>query len=110
MRCIGITDPGSLGFRPRDKNTRFFHANASSRRQRNLIEGILDEHNIWKDESEEVEAEFINYFSSLFLSSNPPTGNIEEALVYLQPKVTDDMKVMLTHVSPRKRFAMRCFK
>ena len=75
-----------------------------------MIEGILDEHNIWKEGSEEVEAEFINYFSSLFQSSNPAAGNIEEALVYLQPKVTDDMKVMLTHVSPRKRFAMHCFK
>lgn len=59
MSYIGIRGLESLGYR---RKTGIQDVKANSRRQRNLIEGILDGYNIWKDEPEEVEVEFINYF------------------------------------------------
>lgn len=63
-----------------------------------MIDGILDEFNTWKEEPAEIQSEFLNYFSGLFQSSNLSPDSIEEALVSLQPKVTDEMNAMLTHV------------
>lgn len=59
MSYIGIRGLESLGYR---QKTGIQYVKVNSRRQRNLIEDILDGYNIWKKEPEEVEVEFINYF------------------------------------------------
>lgn len=45
-----------------DKNTRFFHCQATQRFKNNLIRGIMDESNTWKVESDEIAAYLINYY------------------------------------------------
>ena len=59
MSYIGIRGLESLGYR---QKTGIQYVKVNSRRQRNLIESILDGYNIWKEEPEEVDVEFINYF------------------------------------------------
>lgn len=58
-------------FQARDCNTGFFHAKASSRFQKNLIEGVCDANEVWQEECENIERVFVDYYVDLFTSSNP---------------------------------------
>lgn len=55
----------------RDRNTKFFHAKASSRKRKNKIWGILDKQDKWTEEVEDIERMFYDYFANLFTSTNP---------------------------------------
>ena len=74
-----------------DKNTKFFHLKASSRRRKNKIRGIEIERGSWTEEEREVEKEFCGFFNKLFKSSNPSQAQIEVALADLVPKVMGEM-------------------
>ena len=39
-----------------DKNTRFFHEKASTRRQKNNIVGLVDDANKWQEDPEAIES------------------------------------------------------
>ncbi|XP_075669717.1 uncharacterized protein LOC142639416 [Castanea sativa] len=73
-------------FREGDRNTGFFHAEVSSRYQKNLIEGILDSDEVWQVEEDEIEKVFVKYYSELFSSLNPTDFN--ELLEVVQLKVS----------------------
>ncbi|XP_075650222.1 uncharacterized protein LOC142620797 [Castanea sativa] len=80
-------------FREGDRNPRFFHAKASARHQKNMMDGIYDEVGVWQEEEDVVEQIFQNYYTKLFTSSNPTEfTNLLEAV---QPKVTDSMNSSL---------------
>lgn len=49
-----------------DRNTGFFHAEASNRFQRNTIKGICDEIGAWHKEDVMVENIVVGYFISIF--------------------------------------------
>ena len=53
-----------------DKITKNFHLKASQRRQRNLIQGIMDPQGKWLEELEDVARVAVQYFNDLF-SSGP---------------------------------------
>lgn len=78
-----------------DKNTRFFHLKASARRKKNRIEGIWNQENVWIDDTEKIEREFHEYFTSLFETSSPSKMQIEAALTHLEPKVNAEMNEQL---------------
>ena len=80
-------------FQEGDRNTRFFHARASSMFQKNLIEGIFDADEVWQVDQEEIEKVFIEYYSDLFISSKP--SKFAEIVEAMQPKVTQSMNAML---------------
>ena len=80
-------------FQEGDRNTRFFHARASSMFQKNLIEGIFDADEVWQVDQEEIEKVFIEYYSDLFISSKP--SKFAEIAEAMQPKVTQSMNAML---------------
>ncbi|XP_075665228.1 uncharacterized protein LOC142634864 [Castanea sativa] len=80
-------------FQAGDRNTRFFHAKASSRFQKNLIEGVFDSYEVWREDGREIEEVFVDYYSGLFSSSNP--SDFAEIVNAVQPKVNDDMNARL---------------
>ena len=80
-------------FQEGDRNTRFFHARASSRFQKNLIEGIFYANEVWQVDHEEIEKVFIEYYLDLFTSSEP--SEFAEIVEAVQPKVTQSMNAML---------------
>ncbi|XP_075659574.1 uncharacterized protein LOC142629462 [Castanea sativa] len=80
-------------FRKGDRNTRFFHAKASSHFQKNFIEGVFDSNKVWQKEKREVEDCFVKYYSELFTSSN--SLNFSEIVEAVQPKVSSDMNLNL---------------
>ena len=58
-------------FQAGDRNNCFFHAKASSRFQKNLIEGIFDAEDVWQVDHGKIEKVFIEYYSELFTSLGP---------------------------------------
>lgn len=62
-----------------DRNTKWFHLKASSRRTRNKIQGLFDENGVWKVEDQDMELAS-QYFLNLFQSSNPKRDAIEKTL------------------------------
>jgi hypothetical protein len=72
-----------------DKNTKYFHACATQRRRRNLIQKIQDMQGREMEFGEGVERAFVDYFTNLFQSDH--TENIERCLQGLETKVTQEM-------------------
>lgn len=85
----------ALWLQNRDRNTKFFHGKASDRRRRNLIEGILDQNNFWREDTQEIEHEVCRYFHELFTSSKPLDSWLESSLRWLNKRVDDEMNRML---------------
>lgn len=54
-----------------DMNTHYFHQRATNKRRRNLIKGLFDEKRKCCSEDSEMENIVLDYFRSLFTSSNP---------------------------------------
>ena len=80
-------------FQGGDCNTSFFHAKASSRQRKNLIEGLMDVDGIWQEDEGKIEEVVVEYYNNLFTSSSP--SNFSELLQAIQPKVTPSMNQML---------------
>ena len=78
-----------------DKNNKFFHAKALSRKQKNKIEGIEERSWIWHKDEDEVERRFCEYFQELFTTSSPENDQISAALQGLSPNVTAEMNTFL---------------
>ena len=77
-----------------NKNTKNFHLKASQRRQRNLIQGIMDPQGKWLEELEDVARVVVQYFNDLF--SSGPFARIDECLEVVPQKVTIDMQQALS--------------
>ena len=75
-----------------DKNTTFFHTNASNRLQRNAINRVLDSDNTWQEDEEQIYRTFLDNYKQLFTSSRPI---VEELLKAIHKKVTDRMNASL---------------
>ena len=54
-----------------DRNTKFFHAQASERRKQNTIVGIWDEHGRWCDDEDSIAQAALSFFDSIYSSSHP---------------------------------------
>ena len=78
-----------------DKNTKYFHAKASSRRRKNKIWDIEDSQGNWMQKGEDVEREFYGYFANWFTTSRPDQKKVDAALEGLKPKVIEKMNEQL---------------
>ena len=76
-----------------DRNTSFFHAKASARQRKNLIEGLLDAEEVWRTDEKRVEEIAVEYYETLFTSSN--LTDFTELVQAIQPKVSAAMNHML---------------
>lgn len=72
-----------------DKNSRYFHHKASSRRRRNMIKGLNDADGNWKTSCTDIERLITAYYESLFSTSSP--SGFMEALEGLGVVVTEEM-------------------
>ena len=77
-----------------DRNTKFFHSYANSRRKKNHIEWIKDGMGQWCSSSNEVGKAFVSFFSSLFSAGQ--AGDLNPCIQKLEPCISEDMNRVLT--------------
>ena len=80
-------------FQGGDQNTTYFHSKATSHFQKNNIDGLLDQNDVWKEDLRDIENIVLDYYSNLFKSSNPV--EFTELLQSVEPKVIVEMNTML---------------
>lgn len=51
-----------------DKNTKFFHSQASVKRRKNLITGIHNNQGVWKTSKEAIKNILLEHFTKLYTS------------------------------------------
>ena len=83
-------------FQGGDHNTSFFHAKASLRQRKNLIERLVDANGVWQEDEGKIEEIVVEYYNNLFTSSSP--SDFSELLQAIQPKVTLSMNQMLLNL------------
>ncbi|BFG35644.1 hypothetical protein CerSpe_219180 [Prunus speciosa] len=76
-----------------DRNTRFFHQRANTRKQRNNIQGLIDSNGVWKEEGAAVQEIVVDYFTHLFTSNCRRREDI--LLNTVDPCVTPTMNASL---------------
>lgn len=79
-----------------DRNTKIFHAKATTRKQKNKIWGVLDEKGNWAEEAEVIERRFCDHFANFFTTINPSRQQREAALENIIKRVTTKMNEELT--------------
>jgi hypothetical protein len=79
--------------RHRDHNTKFYHTCANQRHRTNQITKIRDEAGENWESMEDIQTAFINYFSDLYKAG--PTGDIDDCIQSMCPKVTEEMNANL---------------
>lgn len=76
-----------------DNNTKFFHSYASTRRRINRISRIKNDRDGWVEADSDIAAVAMEYFSTLFTTSNPPQDDDISSLISC--RVSDGQKLML---------------
>lgn len=75
-----------------DRNTKFFHARASTRKRKNEIKCLTNEAGVWTEDEEEIESIDCSYFIELFSSTAPSIEHIDTTLKKVSNKITDEMR------------------
>ena len=76
-----------------DRNTIFFHKNASNRKQCNTISRVMDESDTWQENDDKISEVIIAYYQNLFTTSQPDIS--QEFLEAIKLGVTPQMNSML---------------
>ncbi|KAL0394948.1 UNVERIFIED_CONTAM: hypothetical protein Slati_4461000 [Sesamum latifolium] len=86
----------ALWLKEGDKNTAFFHARASERRDRKAIKALIDDGECLREGKDVVRDVGLRYFEHIFQSTNLQQVVMRESIGTLTPRVTEDMNAMLT--------------
>ena len=76
-----------------NRNTKYFHCQATYRKRRNHIHGIRDKDGVWQSRDPAIEHIIVDYYKELFSSSQP--RELEEVLGGVDWVVTEDMNLQL---------------
>ena len=87
-----------------DKNTSFFHAQASERRKQNTILGIWDSRGRWCDGQENIAQAAIDYFNNIYASAS--SSEIDEIIDAIPTRVTEEMNQNLNRNFTREEVAI----
>ncbi|XP_048494767.1 uncharacterized protein LOC125494918 [Beta vulgaris subsp. vulgaris] len=79
-----------------DRNTKYFHHKASQRRKRNQIKGLLNAQGEWREDIDDIESIFTNYFASIFSSNCPTDVQFHEVLKHIDPVISVECNQHLT--------------
>lgn len=71
-----------------DRNTHYFHRQASAKRRKNAILGLYDRNDIWQDTFKDVESICRGFFNDLCSSSSPSDSAIEKVTRLVQPRLS----------------------
>jgi ribonuclease HI len=113
----GLLDKEELWWRQRakeewlklgDRNTKFFHACANSRRRRNFVGRITDVDGLTWDNETAIEGAFVSYFSNLFTTG--PAGDYSPCLQPITSRVTEGMNSELLQAFTAKEIREALFQ
>lgn len=76
-----------------DKNTKFFHSYASSRRRKNLIIGVQGRDGTWETKENAIKEVFLKHFTDLF--SSQQVLLYDDLFFELQGRVSESLNVDL---------------
>jgi hypothetical protein len=76
-----------------DRNTRYYHASAITRRKKNFISSILNERGQTCTSKEDINSAFTNYLSGLFTTS--PEGDLARCLQNVESRIDGEMNASL---------------
>ncbi|KAL0006672.1 hypothetical protein SO802_008174 [Lithocarpus litseifolius] len=82
-----------LWARQRDRNTKYFHSQATRRHRRNKVEGIRDEEGNWREKQNDVAEVLVEYFKGLFTASE--LNGSQEVLSSIPTIIDEEMNTML---------------
>ena len=77
-----------------DRNTKFFHAQASKRRKQNMITRIWDKFGRWCEDKDSIANAAVTYFEDIYSTSNPIL--IDEVTAAIPTIVTEEMNMELS--------------
>ncbi|XP_073138031.1 uncharacterized protein [Henckelia pumila] len=78
-----------------DRNSKYFHACASSRRVQHLINGLVSSHGDWCSDKSSMADIVVSYFSDLFLSNNPSEQDLQYVTEHIESKIDAEMNQQL---------------
>lgn len=78
-----------------DRNTKYFHTQATKRFRRNGVVGIRDEQNTWKVQPEEITKVLIDYYKALFTSATREDST--QVLACVPSVITNEMNDSLCY-------------
>lgn len=78
-----------------DRNTKFFHAIASTRRHTNFIKGLLNSIGDWITDDQSLAQTTMDYFDKMFTSSNPSGQDVTKATMSTDLVVDNHMNDFL---------------
>ncbi|KAL5555846.1 hypothetical protein UlMin_038082 [Ulmus minor] len=83
-----------------DRNSKFFHRKASTRRAKNSIEGMFDSNEKWCEDKESIAHIAESYFTNLFSSSSPHSLDMDLQLD--GPFGAEDVRAAVFQMAPSK--------
>ncbi|KAL5550972.1 hypothetical protein UlMin_001148 [Ulmus minor] len=89
-----------------DRNTKFFHSQASGRRRKNEIIGILNDSGNWVTDGKNIEIVVCHFFSNIFSSSNPSPEDVDGAARAIHKTFSEEARSSLA--SPFTAEHIRC--
>ena len=83
-----------LWARQGDRNTKYFHSCAARRYRKNMIEGIRDEEDRWRNQPNDISIVLVNYYKNLFTLTDHIKP--QDALSCVPTIIDDEMNATLS--------------